>query len=71
MQLGRLYSLKMVENMIWNHMLGDKMLFIPICASGVELAANSRTFTRQQKRSRNIVYVWQGFWLNQVYVLTG
>lgn len=56
MQLERLYSLKIVENMIWNRMLGDKMLFIPICASGVELAANSKTFTRQQKRSRNIVY---------------
>lgn len=51
-QLERLYSLKIVENMIWNSMLGDKMLFIPICASGVELAANSKTFTRQQKRSK-------------------
>lgn len=56
MQLERLYSLKIVENTIWNHMLGDKMLFIPISASGVELAANSKTFTRQQKRSRNTVY---------------
>lgn len=56
MQLERLYSLKIVENTIWNRILGDKMLFIPISASGVELAANLKTFTKQEKRSRNIVY---------------
>ena len=42
--------------MIWNSILGDKMLLIPIYASGVELAADSKTFTRKQERSRNIVY---------------
>lgn len=28
------------------------MLFVPIYASGLGLAANSKTFTRQQKRSK-------------------
>lgn len=43
-------QLKILENMVWNCMLGDKMLFIPISASRVELAANLKTFTRQQKK---------------------
>lgn len=47
--------------MVWDSMLGDKMLFIPIYASGLELAANSKTFTRQQKRSK-IWYVNDMAW---------
>lgn len=61
-ETGMSYSLKIVENMIWNSMRGDKMLFIPIHASGVELAANSKTFTRQQERFKKYSICITGLW---------